>query len=265
MANRLEIISRTGGQRPVEVLLIHGICTGASLWEPHFLPAIREAGYTVHAMSLRGHGASAGGDRLSLTTLSDYASDVRAVLGELRGPVVAVGYSLGGAVLQELMRQGDTVAGAVLMSSVPPYGLAASSFSLLMRDPVAWGQLAVANVLGVRAVDANVLRRTLFTDAMEDAAYAAFLAETCDESPIVGLELQGWRPIAPPPFVAPPVLVIGGGHDRIISPADLWMTALYYGVAPIVVPGMSHTMMREPRWREALDPILDWIGSRFPP
>ena len=190
-------------------------------------------------------------------------------VGSLRGAALAAGVINGmgaiGAVLQELMRQGGTLAGAVLMSSVPPYGLAASSLSLLMRDPVAWGQLALANALGVRAADADVLRRTLFTDEMGDAEYAAFVAETCNESPIVGLELQGWRPIAPPPFLAPPVLVIGGEHDRLISPADVRMTAMYYGVAPVVVPGMSHTMMREPRWREALDPILDWIGSRFPP
>lgn len=195
--------------------------------------------------------------------LHDYVADLWRVIYELDRPLVLVGYSLGGAVVQDYLRLGGAVAGAVLMNAVPPYGLAPSSFKLLCDDPQAWQQLAVANLKGVRNADPDILRRILFTEAVDDASYADFLRCTCDESPFVGMEVQGWRPIAPLPFMAPPMLALGGEKDRVVAPADIAATAFYYGVDPVSVPGMSHTMMLEPSWRQAFDPIDTWLDRTF--
>jgi alpha-beta hydrolase superfamily lysophospholipase len=47
------------------VLLVHGICVGAWVWEQHVMPYLADAGFEVHALSLRGHGASEGRERLN--------------------------------------------------------------------------------------------------------------------------------------------------------------------------------------------------------
>lgn len=100
------------------------------------------AGYEAHALSFRGHGRSEGRARLAFTGLGDYVEDLETTLKRLAPrPLVVVGYSLGGAVLQAALRH---LAGAVLLASVPPYGLAGAGLRLLFRDAAAWSQLMAA-------------------------------------------------------------------------------------------------------------------------
>ena len=57
---QLELISRYPATEPksVPLLFVHGSFTGAGVWDAHFLPYFAAQGYAVHAISLRGHGAS---------------------------------------------------------------------------------------------------------------------------------------------------------------------------------------------------------------
>ncbi|CAH2600445.1 putative Lysophospholipase [Rhodovastum atsumiense] len=248
-----------GTPRPVDLLLVHGICVGAWIWERHFLPGLAAAGYNVHALSLRGHAGSPGRDGLHGYGLAHYAEDVRAVAAEIGRPVVVVGHSLGGAVVQTAIAGGARFAGAVLMASVPPYGLWPANLAMLTRHPRLWREVAVMSVAGVRHADPAVLRDGLFANRISAAEFAAFAARAHDESRFIGLELQGWRPFAPPAWMAPPMLVMGGGEDRFVGLSDLWMTAAWYGTNPDVLPGLSHTMMMDPDWPRALDCILAWL------
>jgi pimeloyl-ACP methyl ester carboxylesterase len=93
---------RTGGKGPV-VTLVHGIAGSSRTWDA-VGPALIEAGYTVVAPDLLGHGESAKprGDY----SLGAYASGVRdllALLGHDRTTVV--GHSLGGGVAMQFAYQ----------------------------------------------------------------------------------------------------------------------------------------------------------------
>lgn len=71
---KLETIARRPPQPRAgapRVLLVHGVCVGAWVWEEHFMPYLADAGFEVHALSLRGHGASEGRARLDDWGLSD--------------------------------------------------------------------------------------------------------------------------------------------------------------------------------------------------
>jgi pimeloyl-ACP methyl ester carboxylesterase len=59
--------------RPPPPLFIHGICSGAWSFAEHWLPAAVDAGFPAYALSFRGHGGSAGGDRLMVSRISDPA------------------------------------------------------------------------------------------------------------------------------------------------------------------------------------------------
>ena len=106
----------TGGDGP-PVLLVHGWMFPSDLnWLPSYRP-LREAGYRVLAMDLRGHGRGLRtGDAFRLT---DCADDAAAVLAQLDvPPVLAVGYSMGGPVTQLLARRHpERVAGFVLCAT----------------------------------------------------------------------------------------------------------------------------------------------------
>ena len=70
---KLEVITRKAEEhaRPAELVFVHGVFSCAKLWEPFFQPFFAEHGYTSHAVSLRGHGASEGQDRILTTRLRD--------------------------------------------------------------------------------------------------------------------------------------------------------------------------------------------------
>ena len=104
-----------GGGPPL--LLLHGWMFQSDLtWWRCYAPLI-EAGHRIIAIDHRGHGR---GLRTPETfRLSDCADDAAAVVRELGcGPVIAVGYSMGGAIGQFMARDhADVLAGLVLSAT----------------------------------------------------------------------------------------------------------------------------------------------------
>jgi len=268
---KLEILVRTPARpRPdsPRLLLVHGICVGAWVWEEHFMPYLADAGFEVHALSLRGHGGSEGRERLNEWRLADYTEDLRqAAAGLADRPLVVIGHSLGAAVLQDWLRTGGNrggngggkLAGAALLASVPPWGLAYSAWRMLLSAPDLFQQLLRLDGKSAAGLDPAIMRRNLFSDDLPDATYARFMARVHGESRHVGVELQGWRPFAPAPWQAPPMFVLGGGADRFIAANAVRGTAAYYGVLPTLVPRLAHALMLEPRWEDAAQPLCDWL------
>lgn len=258
---QLEIIARRPKhpRRGPRLLFVHGICVGAWVWDEHFLPFFAEAGFEAHALSLRGHGGSGGHDRLRSWRLGDYADDLREAARRIDGPLVAIGHSLGGAVVQDWLRTGGVAVGAALLASVPPWGLAASAWRMALTSPALFREVAAMSLHGAAAADPEIMRRGLFSDDLPADTYARFVLRVQDESPVVGAELQGWRPFAPLPWRMPPTLVLGGAADRFVPPDEVWRTAAYYGTQPVVVPRLAHVMMLERRWEAAARALLAWL------
>jgi pimeloyl-ACP methyl ester carboxylesterase len=250
------------------VLLVHGICVGAWVWEEHFMPFLLDAGFEVHALSLRGHGASEGREGLDRWRLADYTEDVRRTVAAMGGssdsrPLAVVGHSLGGAVVQDWVRSGaqgtNAVAGVALLASVPPWGLAYSAWQMWLSSPALFQQMARLSFAEAAMLDPKVMREHLFSHDLPDVEYARFARRVQGESRQVGIELQGWRPFAPMPWQAPPMFVLGGLDDRFIRPDAVSGTAGYYGVAPTLVPKLAHALMLDPRWEDAARPLRDWL------
>lgn len=259
----LEVLHAQGSGKPrrVDILLVHGIFVGAWVWEAHFLPYLAAAGYDVHAVSLRGHGGSDGRERLHGLSLADYTADLNESAAALTRPVVAVGHSMGGAVVQNAIRTGADFAGAALMASVPPGGLMSANIAMMWSEPRLWRELSAMLASGPKSVDLGVLRAGLFSDRIDERTFERFAVRVGRESAVIGFELQGMRPFAPMPWQAPPMLVLGGSDDRFIREADLWATASWYGVKPTILPGMSHSVMLDPDWKAAADALLEWLET----
>lgn len=88
----------TAEEKRVPLLFVHGAHVGAWCWEEHFLPWFASRGFPAYAVSLRGHGASGGRERLNRFGLADYACDLAATVAAIGRAPVLIGHSMGGMV-----------------------------------------------------------------------------------------------------------------------------------------------------------------------
>ena len=155
--NQLEVLSCEPKERrhAAPLLFVHGAFAGAWVWDEHFLPCFAAKGYSAHAVSLRGHGGSAGHERIDWYSIHDYVEDVAEVVADLAAAPVLIGHSMGGFVVQKYLER-HAVPAAVLMCSVPPQGLVAAQFSLLFEKPGL--MMEINRLLGGGDVALDVLR-----------------------------------------------------------------------------------------------------------
>ena len=94
----LEVIDKgsCSEAHPVPLLFVHGSWHGAWCWDEHFLDFFADKGYRAVALSLRGHGASPGKERLRWTGIQEYVDDVAETAAQLQTQSVLVGHSMGG-------------------------------------------------------------------------------------------------------------------------------------------------------------------------
>lgn len=246
-----EVISRLPeeptGKPPL--LFVHGLGQGAWVFDEHWLPYAAERGFPAHAVSLRGHGRSAGRERLRRTLLRDYVHDVMQAIVSLPTRPVLVGHSLGAVVVQQVLARYPARAGVLVAPVGVGHGFDTAARLLAHRpDDFLYGLLG-----GSLPLRPGQLFREL---GPEDARRYAAL--TGRESPFVQYQLMLPRR-AEPPRGGAPVLVVGSPHDRLIPVRALRRTARFYGTEPLLFPGFGHALMLEPRWREPLDAILDWV------
>jgi 3-oxoadipate enol-lactonase len=138
-------------QRPL--VLLHGWTSTAALNWCHCFGSL-SAEFRVLALDQRGHG---GGIRSNWPfRLEDCADDAAVLLEQLgTGPVVVVGYSMGGVVAQLLwQRHREVVAGLVLCAT-------AARFATRRRLDGAAGTVGYRAALALSRVPANVRRRGL--------------------------------------------------------------------------------------------------------
>ncbi len=141
----LDRVSRSPKTAPKgpPLLFVHGSFSDARLWDEYFLPYFAENGYETHAFSLRGHGRSEGRDRLHIWRLADYVADLAQAVADLSHPPLVIGHSMGGMVVQKYLESSPSVAGMVLMGSVPPQGLLPSNLHMAMSHPFLFQQMAL--------------------------------------------------------------------------------------------------------------------------
>lgn len=251
----LELLSaQPSGTGPYKapLLFVHGLGHGAWCWE-HWLQAAADAGHPAYAVSLRGHGRSAG--VLRTARLSDYVDDVVHTAASLPRRAVLVGHSMGGLVVQKALARYAAHAG-VLVAPVPAHSALGSLLSIARRHPADAARIMVGSSLPLR-------REYLFNQL--DPAEAQRLADRCGpESPLVQFQLLLHRPAAHPRGDAR-VLVLATPDDALVPLADVRRTAEHYDAELRTFPGMGHDLMLDVDWRAPFTAMINWLeGARIP-
>lgn len=262
----LELISHRpeGPAQRTPLLFVHGAYAGAWVWEPHFLPYFAQQGYTTYALSLRGHGESAGGERRLFTRIRDYVADIETAVARIGTPPVLIGHSMGGAVVQQYMHK-HAVPGVVLMASAPPYGLIGCWLNMVLTRPWLLAELTAVQMLGPAApVDIDNIRRWLFSDDTPADVLYRMVPRMVPESPLVVLDMWG---LDLPPSRCPgniPILVLGAERDAFIHPGAVMATAWTYRTEPAIVPEIGHAMMLDHHWETVARRIHAWLETALP-
>ena len=262
---KLELLHKApeGAAKPVKLLFIHGICTGAWVWEPHFLPFFAKLGYDSYALSLRGHGKSEGRDKVREFALSDFADDIAWALSQMNGPAVMIGHSFGGGVVQHFVQRGGKAAGAVLLCSAPPHGLLRASAAMYAANPKLAHEMKTVLHQGPGAANLDIIEDGLLSEPPSRELRQRFAKGISDIAEKASHQLIGWFPFAPFPWGMPKLLVVGGEKDQFMPVADVRLTAIYYGARSVIVPNGAHAMMLDRNWRDAAQPIADWLAKTF--
>jgi pimeloyl-ACP methyl ester carboxylesterase len=261
----LELIhaAAKGQRKPVKLLFIHGLCAGAWVWEINFLPFFAGLGYDSFALSLRGHGKSAGREKVRQFGLGDFAADVDSALKRIGGPAIIIGHSMGGAVVQKFIRGGGKAAGTVLFCSVPPHGLMRAAAVMATQHPVLANELRKAFTRGLNAANLDIIENGLFSHAPAPELRRLLFMRMDDVAEEASREAMGWVPFAPFPWGMPKLLVIGGERDHFVPAGDVRLTGIYYGASSVIVKGGSHAIMMDRNWRDAAQPVADWLDRSF--
>lgn len=253
------------------IVLIHGLWVTPLIWEP-FLRFYGNLGYHVLAPAWPGIEGSIADLRRDASGLSDIeVSDVVAhyakVIRRVSPPSVIIGHGCGGLIAQLLCDRGLGAA-VVAIGSLPPRGLLIRSLRtrLALLPALAFASRRDGTCLltfqqfwrrfchTLPESDARKAYETQVIPAPGRSLVQAVLANVIPGAATT-VDFKNAR--------RPPLLVIGGGEDRVVPPALNRAIVRRHGASPcrtayMEFPGRSHHLIAEPGWQEVADYALTW-------
>ena len=260
----IELFSLPAQQRhsATPLLFLHGAFAGGWMWTETFMPFFAAAGYDVHALSLRGHGGSAGRDRIDWHSVADYVEDlghiVRHIEAESGATPALIGHSMGGFIVQKYLEKA-TVPAAVLLCSVPPQGLVAAQFHLLFQKPELF--MDINRIMGGSYTDTAVLREALFAGEADETMLHAWLSRMQTESHRALWDMSVFNLPLLQRAQLPPLLVAGAEKDVLVPAFLVQATAQTYGQQAHIFRDMGHAVTHEHDWPRVAGDIATWLNG----
>ncbi len=240
------------------LLFVHGAFAGGWMWTETFMPFLAAAGYPCHALSLRGHGGSQGREHIDWLSIADYVDDLKTVVDSLDAEPILIGHSMGGFIVQKYLELRDAP-GVALVCSVPPQGLIASQFHLLLAKPQLF--LELNRIMGGEYTDIVTLRDALFAGEVDENMLAAWLTRMQTESHRAIWDMSMFN--LPNLFAMhrPPMLILGAEEDVLVPAFLVQTTAHTYGQRAHIFRGMGHAVTHERDWQQVATTLRDWLDS----
>ncbi len=242
-------------QKP-SFLFIHGMWHGAWCWEPYFLPYFEKHELKAYALSLSNHSNSAKRKPFNLLRISDYVKDIKQVIDGINEKLIIVGHSMGGFVLQKYLEKNDAT-GAVLMASVPPFGIWNGTLFVLKNFTGAFLKANVTFNLKHIVNSRSKYKRILCSDNYADEKIEKYLEKTDTESYLAYIDMLGLN-LVNVKKIKTPLLILGGGKDSAISKKSVIKTAEKYKTEAVIFEKIPHMMMLSPDFNQVADRIIKW-------
>ncbi len=243
-----------GPPKPLPILFVHGLWSGAWLWE-RWLPVAAADGWDAWAVELRGRNGSRPVPDLGRVRIRDFVRDVRDALAHI-GDAVLVGHSMGGLVAQAAAADDPHVRAAAFLCSVPPRGIVALTGPLLRQAGTYLPAMARSRTFAPRRADADAS----LMNEMEPAGRAELFERLIPDSGTAAREIAIGRVAVDPARVRMPVLVGGATRDRISPPALHAKLVRRYRAEQVVFDGRGHLIMIEDGWESRALQTLEWAA-----
>ncbi|WP_169983407.1 alpha/beta fold hydrolase [Microbispora sp. H10836] len=265
------------------VLFVHGNVSSSAFWRST-MTAVAAEGFRPYAVDLRGFGDSDPEPVDASRGVRDYSDDVLALLDQI-GPAHLVGWSLGGGVVMQALRDRPAAARSVtLVNPVSPYGFGGTvgpDGVLTGSDGVGSGggaanpDFVAALRAGDRSADSpvsprNVLRATYVAPGTdlgeEEDTYVESMLSTRigdDHYPGDSLPSDAWPNVAPGKrgvlnTIAPTNFRIDDLHEIDPKPPILWIR----GDQDVIV---SDTSLFDLAHLGAIGAVPGWDGTPAQP
>jgi pimeloyl-ACP methyl ester carboxylesterase len=259
-SSRLEILGcrPNGASARPPLLFIHGAFAGAWTFAEHFLPYFAAHGFPAYALSLRGHGASYGRDRLALHSLRDYVDDLVEAIAALGEAPVLVGHSMGAMVVMKYLERAAARA-AALLAPIPPQGLWPATLTLALSKPCMF--LEMNGLLSSGRVSPDAIHRALFAGPMPRERVVGYYRRLQRESSRVIWDMMffdlpcAWR------IHRPPTLVLLADRDRLFPLEQSRVAFAAFGLGSEVLNRVGHAIVLDAGWQQAADRVLGWLDG----
>ena len=249
------------------IVLVHGAWVTPDFWEPFRRP-FEAAGYTVHAPAWPLIGGSSaleinsdpppGFGSLTVGRIADsYERFIRA----LDRPPILIGHSFGGLIVQLLLDRGLGAAG-VALNPAPIRGALPGPGALRAIAPIVFRRNGWNRPYAFTRDRFGRLFANAAPADLVDQAFDSFVVPAPGR--IFHQAALGLGTAVSPARRRQPLLISGGGSDRLISPRLSRAAYLIQRRSPaptdyVCFPGRSHFLTNEPGWEEVADSALDWI------
>ena len=247
----LELIQRSQSNSGQAILFVHGILSGAWIWDVFFLPWFAQQGYQAYALSLRGHGNSPADKPINHLGLSDFVDDLRQAVLRIQAQTgqepILVGHSMGGMVVQRYLSEYQAPA-ALLACSVPPQGMMPVSMISTWTNPFL--AMKMARIYSHPSpTDMQFARDILFYHPVSDADLSQWFQHTTPESMRLLWDMNINLPLVSR-IKRTPLVVLGARHDRLVPSSIVHWTAGTYN-CPLCWVNAGHAIMLEQNWQDA--------------
>jgi alpha-beta hydrolase superfamily lysophospholipase len=210
-------------------------------------------------LSLSNHGKSPKRKTFNLLTIKDYVQDLKQVIDSMDETPVLIGHSMGGFVVQKYLED-HKAPGAVLLASVPPFGILGGTLEVLKKFPGAFIKANLTLNLKYIIDTPKKFKYLMFSNRINDEDAVKYMKMTNSESYLAYMDMLGLNLIKTKK-IKTPLMIIGAGKDKAVSAKSVKKTASIYRVTPVIFEELSHGIMLEPEYKIVADKIDNWINS----
>ncbi len=233
--NRIFYSVRTGGQK--NLVLLHGAGGNHLNWY-YQLEHLKDF-FNLYAVDLPGHGNSGGSPCSSILCYAEFLEEFIRKLNLTTDKLVLVGHSMGGLIIEEYIKNGETPNGVVLISS---------SYRIEKRDPPESSFEFCRNLFYSEEAIERCLKTADIILSKSKSALECDLKAVSDVN--YEKELQKF---------GNPVLLIQGEKDKLVPLEDILKMKEVLPLAKLyVVKDAGHMVMIE-KAREVSEVMLEWL------
>lgn len=237
------------------IVFVHGAWHGKWCWDKYFKPTFTSHGYDVVTFNLPGHDKPGKVNGINKISLGDYVNALESQVQKLDAPPIIIGHSMGGLIVQKFLEK-NTCKKAILLASIPPYGVIKTTLRFL-KKPHAYPALLGFNLYGlVNSTEKS--RDAFFSTDLPSEDLKEYTDKLCSESYLAFINMLFPR-IKIKYHSEISMLVVGAKNDTIFLESEVKDTARIYNAELMMFDNIAHDMMLDINQEKVSAEIINWI------